>query len=66
MEMSGEVVVYLYDLTGSKVAQLYSGYAESGNRYSTELDAGDLKAGVYIIQVVSENAVMYERVAILK
>jgi len=66
VEISGEVVVDLFDITGNRVARLYSGYTESGKQYSTVLNGGDLRSGLYLIQVVSENTRMYDKVVILK
>jgi len=66
IDKGGKVVVDLYDVTGSRVARLYSAYAEPGKTYTSLIKANDLRAGLYFIQLVSGDIRMYDRVVILK
>ena len=49
VDHSSNVVIRLYDLTGSEVARLFSGKVSSG-RHSITLDVSDMNPGIYFVR----------------
>ena len=48
---STDLVVSLYSMTGQRVGILYEGEVVAGEQYETQVEAGDLPSGMYIIHL---------------
>ncbi|MEQ9305365.1 MAG: T9SS type A sorting domain-containing protein, partial [Marinoscillum sp.] len=58
------LTLILQDLSGKKIATIYKGKVE-GRSFSKEIDLPDgLKAGLYVIAMVSESEVISRRIII--
>ena len=61
----GHVNLIVYDISGSKVAELVNEYKPSGN-YSIQFSAGRLASGIYLYKLKSGNFSMSKKFILLK
>jgi len=63
---SGDATIELYNLTGSRIAELYHGYVEQDEVYQATIDAKNLPQGIYLCRCTTSNYSSTIRTLIMK
>jgi hypothetical protein len=63
---TGKYELAIYNPQGALVKVLYSDEVELGKLYAFELNAHGLRSGVYIARLSTKDAVMYQKIMLLK
>lgn len=64
LKKSGEIKLFLYDISGKKIATLMNGNKLEGN-YILNYNANDLSAGIYFAVLLSDNKIISNKKIIL-
>ncbi len=62
--VNGKTDIFLYDLNGRKIRNIYSGESNNNASFSTTFSVAGMKPGVYIVSVHSGNHYVRERLII--
>ena len=60
------VMVNVLNLQGQLLATVHDGHAEEGELVTTQFNAGNLPAGIYLIQVINAETTMVKKVVLTK
>ncbi|WP_187263104.1 LamG-like jellyroll fold domain-containing protein [Pontibacter beigongshangensis] len=64
LAQQGAYTIEIYDLKGALVELLGSGRAEANQMFSHELNASSYNAGVYVVKLVTEKAVVTRKIVV--
>ncbi len=62
----GLTTVELFDMSGNKVAVLFNDYVQSNVRYKVQLNANDLKKGLYIVFLKNGSKVYRQKLSVFR
>ena len=65
LEITGDVSMSLYDLSGREVLSLVDGFKPAG-RYSVSLKAGELPSGLYLLRLMSGSKMAVRKLALIR
>ena len=64
--LTGDVVLSVYNLLGQKVIILFDGIATVNTRYSITFDAKNLPSGIYLYSLRTESGIEVKRMCLLR
>ena len=65
LPQNSDISLNVYDLRGSIIKTLVSGYQNAGN-YTVHYHAGDLPSGVYLYRLLADNEIITKKMVLLK
>jgi hypothetical protein len=65
-DRSTHAAVEIYNLSGQKIARLFDGMIEAGQRYTAEFNGSDLAEGIYVYRISMNDKVLNGRLILVK
>jgi hypothetical protein len=62
---AADIQIHVYNTIGQRVATLVNGYQSSGT-YQVDFNAGHLTSGIYFVRLSTENALITQKVSLIK
>ena len=68
MPTAGNGILMLYDMQGKMISEIYKGYinANENKTFTINADTMELKAGMYVVRLVTDKKAFFQKVMYIK